>query len=215
MYGNNLGELGYQAAQRIIKGANPLKLMKDLSQNFPNHAVALSRVKVNDTLKSELQNSRLLPEGDSLALINGRVIHLETITPFEYPSFLTTSHFFRLYSILQEESFKLNSLLTLKISKTDAFKVLSTAADKSPVNTFKIPTDAPIVYLNDLENDPQYQGWPRSVSEVNKVPTFPTYSHSCFVECGLDLSVTLPRICSHLLLLLMWENRDRTRLYLC
>jgi UDP-glucose:glycoprotein glucosyltransferase len=76
-------DLGYQAAQRIVSAANPLKLMKDLSQSFPSHAVALSRVKVNDTFKSELQSNRLINEGDSLALINGRIIQLDTINLFQ------------------------------------------------------------------------------------------------------------------------------------
>jgi hypothetical protein len=76
----------------------------------------------------------------------------------------------RLYSILQEESSKLNALLSLKISKTDAFKILSTAADKTPADTFLIPSNSPINWINDLEFDAQYAGWPRQLNEVSIFP---------------------------------------------
>jgi hypothetical protein len=76
--------LGYQAAQRIRSAANPLRLMREISQSFPTHAVPLSRVRVNETFKSELSKNRIVEEGKEMVLINGRVIHPESINLFRY-----------------------------------------------------------------------------------------------------------------------------------
>jgi hypothetical protein len=39
-------DLGYQTAQRIIRASEPLRLMQDINQNFPNLVSSLSRMQV-------------------------------------------------------------------------------------------------------------------------------------------------------------------------
>ena len=39
-------DLGYQATQRIIRASEPLKLMQEINQNFPNLVSSLSRMQV-------------------------------------------------------------------------------------------------------------------------------------------------------------------------
>lgn len=74
--------MGYQAAQRIISSTNPLRLLRDISQNFPTHATSLSKVKVNETLKQEIKDNAFVEPGRNLVLINGRAINPDTIEPF-------------------------------------------------------------------------------------------------------------------------------------
>jgi len=42
----DLKDLGLQATQRIASGADPLRLLMDISQNFPSLASSLSRMQV-------------------------------------------------------------------------------------------------------------------------------------------------------------------------
>lgn len=78
-------ELGFQASQRIVSAANPLQVTRDISQNLPTHAISLSRLKLNTTLKEELQSSvsQLVQSGQSALLLNGRMLDPATVEPYE------------------------------------------------------------------------------------------------------------------------------------
>lgn len=77
-------ELGYQASQRILSASQPLKLMREISQNFPTLAPSLTKVKLSETFKRELQEGLGFEPGKSLVLVNGRMVEPETINPFKY-----------------------------------------------------------------------------------------------------------------------------------
>jgi len=149
----DLKDLGYQASQRILSASNPLKLLREISQNFPTHATSLSKIKVNETLKSELKDQRMVEEGKSIVLINGRVIQPETVDPFS------------LFPIIKEEIEKLDSVMRLKITQSDAFKLLAIPSDKSEDPIFYVRSDS-ILFANDLEKDPQYSSWRSGVGEI-------------------------------------------------
>jgi len=57
----DLKDLGLQAAQRIAKAADPLRLLTEISQNFPTLAESLSKLRVDDALRIEVDgNSRMI-----------------------------------------------------------------------------------------------------------------------------------------------------------
>jgi hypothetical protein len=75
-------DLGFQASQRIVSASDPLKLMQDISQNFPTFAVALSKVETNDTLRDQLRiNSQAMQK--NAVLLNGQMIDPETVDPYQ------------------------------------------------------------------------------------------------------------------------------------
>lgn len=60
----DLKDLGLQASQRIVQASDPLRLLTDISQNFPTLAASLSRLPTNTSLAAEVRsNQRSLPAG--------------------------------------------------------------------------------------------------------------------------------------------------------
>ncbi len=60
----DLKDLGLQASQRIAQAGDPLRLLTDISQNFPTLAASLSRLPANASLAAEVRsNQRSLPAG--------------------------------------------------------------------------------------------------------------------------------------------------------
>lgn len=61
----DLKDLGIQASQRIAQASDPLRLLTDISQNFPTLASSLSRLPVNTSLAEEVKaNQRNVPPGN-------------------------------------------------------------------------------------------------------------------------------------------------------
>ena len=59
--------MGLQASQKIVTGSDPLRALRDISQNFPSLAGSLTRLKQNQTLKQDISaNQRRVNEGQSL-----------------------------------------------------------------------------------------------------------------------------------------------------
>ena len=57
----DLKDLGLQAAQRILGAADPLRLLTEISQNFPGLAESLSKSAVDPELRAEaVLNSRAI-----------------------------------------------------------------------------------------------------------------------------------------------------------
>jgi hypothetical protein len=136
-----------------MTASDPLKLMTDISQNFPSFAVALSKVALNDTLKAELrQNAQFNPK--SVILLNGRVIDPETSDPYQ------------LYPIIQEEVQKFQTLEQLRVPAAAIPSLLSThvSVDASAAR-FSVNGDF-LMWVNDLEKDASYKGFGRSVRDV-------------------------------------------------
>lgn len=60
----DLKDLGLQAAQRILGAADPLRLLTEISQNFPGFAESLSKSAVDDGLRAEVTaNARVIQVG--------------------------------------------------------------------------------------------------------------------------------------------------------
>eukprot|EP01114_Cavostelium_apophysatum_P013828 TRINITY_DN3442_c0_g1_i2.p1 TRINITY_DN3442_c0_g1~~TRINITY_DN3442_c0_g1_i2.p1 ORF type:complete len:866 (+),score=183.48 TRINITY_DN3442_c0_g1_i2:101-2698(+) len=148
-----LKDLGFQAAQRVMSAGNPLRLLRDISHNFPTHAVPLSRVKVNETLKADITNNTPLEPGKNLLLINGRVTDLDTLDAFS------------VYSVLTEESEKLDAFVSLGYPPDDAFAMMSMPLQRDAGYTFEVATDE-VIFFNDLEKDAMYSQWRDSVNDI-------------------------------------------------
>lgn len=51
-------DLGIQATQRIAASADPLRHLADLAGNFPSLATSLSKLKVNESVREEVDRNQ-------------------------------------------------------------------------------------------------------------------------------------------------------------
>ncbi|XP_035995134.1 UDP-glucose:glycoprotein glucosyltransferase 2 isoform X1 [Fundulus heteroclitus] len=162
-------DLSFQAAARImsVPKFDALKVMRDLSQNFPSRARSLTRVAVKQEMRKEIEkNQKHLGEtmgiqpGDGELFINGLHIDLDVHNPFS------------ILDILRGEAKVLEGLHNLGIKGEQKAKLL-----RLPVNTvddsYALDIRHPaIMWMNDIENDQMYRSWPASVQELLRA-TFP------------------------------------------
>ncbi|CAN9497714.1 unnamed protein product [Ophioblennius macclurei] len=162
-------DLSFQAAARImsVPKFDALKVMRDLSQNFPSKARSLTRVAVKQEMRKEIEeNQKRLSEsvgvhpGDGELFINGLHIDLDIHNPFS------------ILDILRGEARVLEGLHNLGIKGELQGKLLRlpvNAVDDSYALDIRHPA---ILWMNDIENDPMYHSWPTAVQELLRA-TFP------------------------------------------
>ncbi|XP_063354024.1 UDP-glucose:glycoprotein glucosyltransferase 2 isoform X2 [Pelmatolapia mariae] len=162
-------DLSFQAASRIMSAPkfDALKLMRDLSQNFPSKARSLTRVAVKQEMRKEIEeNQKHLSEtigvhpGDGELFINGLHIDLDIHNPFS------------ILDILKSEAKVLEGLHNLGIKGEHQDKLLRlpvNAVDDSYALDIRHPA---IMWINDIENDLMYRSWPTGVQELLRA-TFP------------------------------------------
>uniref|UniRef100_UPI003AAA24A0 UDP-glucose:glycoprotein glucosyltransferase 2 n=1 Tax=Centroberyx gerrardi TaxID=166262 RepID=UPI003AAA24A0 len=164
-----LQDLSFQAAARImsVPKHDALKLMRDLSQNFPSKARSLTRVAVKQEMRKEIEeNQKRLSEtigvhpGDEGLFINGLHIDLDIHNPFS------------ILDIIRGEARVLEGLHNLGIKGEHQGKLL-----RLPVNlvedSYALDIRHPaIMWMNDIESDLMYRSWPTGVQELLRA-TFP------------------------------------------
>uniref|UniRef100_A0A672JTW8 UDP-glucose ceramide glucosyltransferase-like 1 n=1 Tax=Salarias fasciatus TaxID=181472 RepID=A0A672JTW8_SALFA len=162
-------DLSFQAAARImsVPKFDSLKVMRDLSQNFPSKARSLTRVAVKQEMRKEIEENQKVQHhnigvhpGDGELFINGLHIDLDVHNPFS------------ILDILRGEARVLEGLHNLGIKGELQGKLL-----RLPVNTvddsYALDIRHPaILWMNDIENDPMYHSWPTAVQELLRA-TFP------------------------------------------
>lgn len=166
-------DFGLQAAQTIAKAKDPLRKLQDLAQNFPSHASWLSSVKVSNDVRSGAMaalQEQVLGYGTQLkpgsVFINGlqRSLSGPTFNVFDVIKAIRDE-----IKLLQRlEQFKGTSsssitkeLLRIGVGKTPAAGDGGTAR----LDIYRGSKGA-IFYLNNIEKDPQYQRWPRSLRQL-------------------------------------------------
>uniref|UniRef100_A0A8C2XQW8 UDP-glucose ceramide glucosyltransferase-like 1 n=2 Tax=Cyclopterus lumpus TaxID=8103 RepID=A0A8C2XQW8_CYCLU len=158
-------DLSVQAAARImsVPKFDALKLMRDLSQNFPSKARSLTRVAVKQEMRKEIEENQKsigVHPGDGELFINGLHIDLDIHNPFS------------ILDILRGEARVLEGLHNLGIKGEHQGKLLRlpvNAVDDSYALDIRHPA---IMWINDIENDPVYRNWPSGVQELLRA-TFP------------------------------------------
>ncbi|KAM8856453.1 UDP-glucose:glycoprotein glucosyltransferase 2 isoform 2-T2 [Spinachia spinachia] len=162
-------DLSVQAAARILSVPkfDALKLMRDLSQNFPSEARSLTKVAVTQEMKKEMEeNQKRLSEsigvhpGDAELFINGLHIDLDVHNPFS------------ILDLLRAEARVLEGLHNLGIQGEDQGKLLRLPVDAVDERYALDIRHPAIMWLNDIENDPVYGSWPMGVQELLRA-TFP------------------------------------------
>ncbi|KAI2660673.1 UDP-glucose:glycoprotein glucosyltransferase 2 [Labeo rohita] len=162
--------LSFQAASRImtVPKFDSLKLMQDLSQNFPSRARSLTRVAVNQDMKKEIEdNQKRLSEsigihpGDAGLFINGIHVDLDIHNPFS------------ILDILRTEAKILEGLHNLGIRGSSISKFLHLPSSTTVEDSYALDIrHSSILWVNDIEKDSMYRHWPSSLQELLRA-TFP------------------------------------------
>uniref|UniRef100_A0A2K6P8Y8 UDP-glucose ceramide glucosyltransferase-like 1 n=2 Tax=Rhinopithecus roxellana TaxID=61622 RepID=A0A2K6P8Y8_RHIRO len=164
-----LQDLSFQTAARIL--ASPVELalvvMKDLSQNFPTKARAITKTAVSSALRTEVEENQKyfkgtlgLQPGDSALFING--LHID----------LDTQDIFSLFDVLRNEARVMEGLHRLGIEGLSLHNVLKLNIQPSEAD-YAVDIRSPAIsWVNNLEVDSRYNSWPSSLQELLR-PTFP------------------------------------------
>ncbi|XP_060034152.1 UDP-glucose:glycoprotein glucosyltransferase 1 [Erinaceus europaeus] len=164
-----LQDLSFQTAARILAAPTELALvvMKDLSQNFPTKARAITKTPVSSELRTEVEENQKyfkgtlgLQPGDSALFING--LHID----------LDTQDIFSLFDVLRNEARVMEGLHRLGIEGLSLHNVLKLNIQPSEAD-YAVDIRSPAIsWVNNLEADSRYSSWPSSLQELLR-PTFP------------------------------------------
>ncbi|KAM4795438.1 UDP-glucose:glycoprotein glucosyltransferase 2 [Rhinophrynus dorsalis] len=164
-----LQDLGFQAASKIASTPvyEALKVLRDMSQNFPIKARSLTRIALNQEMRKEIEeNQKHLSEtfgihpGDASLYINGLHIDLDVHNSF---SILET---------LKTQGKALHGLSALGIQNEDLSKYVRLQMHPGDENYALDIRHSSITWINDIETDHMYSTWPSSVQELLR-PAFP------------------------------------------
>merc|ERR1719244_919889 len=164
-----LQDLSMQAAQRIMASPEEerLKVMADLANNFPAHARSLSKTSVPKDLKKEVKkNSDIfystmnVQPNDAALFINGQHFDMDY------------TDMFTVLDTLRSEEKVLGGLGGMGLT-TKQTQNLMTLDLGSKQQTYGVDIrDSAVHWINDIEKDKLYKGWPGTVQELLR-PTFP------------------------------------------
>ncbi|XP_019359258.1 PREDICTED: UDP-glucose:glycoprotein glucosyltransferase 1 isoform X2 [Gavialis gangeticus] len=164
-----LQDLSFQTAARILAAptVDALMVMKDLSQNFPTKARAITKTAVSSEIRTEVEENQKyfkgtlgLQPGDSALFING--LHID----------LDTQDIFSLIDVLRNEARVMEGLHRLGIEGLSLHNVLKLNIQPSDSDYAVDIRNPAISWINNLEVDSRYNSWPSSVQELLR-PTFP------------------------------------------
>ncbi|TRY97085.1 hypothetical protein DNTS_027277 [Danionella cerebrum] len=165
-----LQDLSFQAASRImsVPKFDSLKLMQELSQNFPSRARSLTRVAVNQDMKKEIEDNQKrlgdslgIHPGDASLFINGIPIDLDTHNAFS------------ILDILRSEAKTLEGLYNLGIRGSSMNKFIHLPASAAVEDSYALDIrHSSIMWINDIEKDSMYRHWPSNLQELLRA-TFP------------------------------------------
>lgn len=163
----DIKDIGVQATQRIARSAEPLQLLSAMSQNFPMYGTALSRIRVNATVRKEVAlNYKVVPMGTNLLEMNGFPLDAEKATLFE------------LLPILRGEAAAVDALRRAGFDSTAARELLAVPLSKfvPDAHSLRLAMDAArsaadggvIAWVNDLSDpsDPRYRQWSPTVQQL-------------------------------------------------
>ncbi|KAJ2763366.1 killer toxin resistant protein, partial [Coemansia sp. BCRC 34490] len=158
-------DLGIQAAQMVLSSADKLETLKQLSQNLPRYAHLLSSIELNSTFAENIRSTGQM-SSKNMFRINGLGIEESRLDPFH------------LLEHLRKENVAIEGLESVGLSQTQAVDLLlSESSGKNDGDDESISFDMrdpstekkTIWWLNDLEKDKRYSGWPSDISNLKRI----------------------------------------------
>ncbi|XP_056411572.1 UDP-glucose:glycoprotein glucosyltransferase 2 isoform X1 [Hyla sarda] len=164
-----LQDLSFQAASKIVSTPvyEALKVLRDMSQNFPIKARSLTRIALNREMRKEIEENQKhladtygIQPGDANLYINGLQFDLDAQNSFS------------ILDILKNEGKALHGLAVLGIKNEDIIKYLQLQVHPGEENYALDIRNSAINWVNDIETDHKYSKWPSSLQELLR-PVFP------------------------------------------
>ena len=162
-----LKDLGVQASQRILQAEEPLRLIRDLSHNLPALVNSISRMRVNATIREEIESNRnYMHPGHNVIFVNGRQLPLDALTPYN------------IYEFVRHEIKTMDRLKGLGMDTRTSRRILNTPGGGGgggggmmmggDDTQFKLDVrdERHVFWLNNIEKDDMYEQWPRSLQAL-------------------------------------------------
>ncbi|KAF5843740.1 hypothetical protein DUNSADRAFT_8256 [Dunaliella salina] len=167
-----LKDIGLQATQRITQAADPLRLLADISQNFPSLVSSLSRQKVNSTLRSAVaKTQQFIPSGTNFMLVNGLAVDIDDFDLYGFLDRLRAE--VRLQGSLHSLGLATNETVELlQLRSQDSTDTLKNVRLDLGLSGPKGASASPVVFINNLEKDKMYTRR-LSSSVMDVLNTFP------------------------------------------
>lgn len=162
---SEVSSLGLNAASFVMNSDDPLETLQKLSEDFPKHSSAIAAYNATDNFLKEFRSNRALmfPAGHNVMWINGI-----QVDPRQVDAFSLLEH-------LRRERKLITGFRNLGLSAQEAVSLLSheavaeTQVSNEPQRydyRDTIEGGHVIIWLNDLEKDKRYEGWPSSLTAV-------------------------------------------------
>lgn len=160
---SELVSLGLKASSFIMQSENPFEVLTRLSQDFPRYSSAIAAHNVSSAFAEEhvYNRGRLVPAGANVVWINGLQVPTRQMDAFS------------MLDILRKERKLLNKFSQLGLTGPQTISLLShedvafTKADDEPARFDWRDGDGDvIIWLNNIEKDKRYNGWPETVQAV-------------------------------------------------
>jgi len=162
---SEVSTLGINAASFVMKSDQPFDTLLKLSQDFPKHSSAIINHNATEEFLTEHSENRMLglPTGYNIIWVNGVQLPVRDVNPFT------------LLEHLRRERKLINGVRSLGLSAKEAIGLLSHSAiteaqaeDEPQRYDFRdeIEGGHVIIWLNDIEKDKRYEGWPTELSAV-------------------------------------------------
>ena len=163
--------LGLKAASFIMSSEDPFDTLIKVSQDFPKHSSAITTRNSSTSLVEEHRSNRdvLLPAGYNIVWMNGAQVEVRQMNAFA------------LLESMRRERALVKSLQSLRFSGSEVVQILSHPA----IANAKVEGEAQrydyrdeieggrvIIWLNNIEKDKRYQGWPEETGALLQ-RTFP------------------------------------------
>lgn len=159
--------LGVKAASFIMASENPFETLLKVSQDFPKHSFSISKRNASTDFVTEHRSNRdtLLPSGYNVIWMNGMQVEARQMDAFA------------LLEQLRRERSIISSVRDLGFTGSEAVQILShpaiaeaKAGGDSQRYDYRdtIEGGKVIIWLNNIEKDKRYAGWPTEAEAVSR-----------------------------------------------
>ena len=158
--------LGFKTSSFVMSTDDPLETLIKLSEDFPKHSLALTKMNASEEFVQEHSANReiFLPAGYNVIWMNGMQVQGRQMDAFA------------LLEKLRRERVIIDNLRGLGLSGTETVQIVSHEA----IADAKVEGDSQrydyrdtieggkvIIWLNDIEKDKRYNGWPTQSTAVS------------------------------------------------
>ncbi|KAK8818673.1 hypothetical protein WA538_003981, partial [Blastocystis sp. DL] len=151
-----LKDLGLKAAERVLRGKDPLRALREVSCDLPAVAAAVARVPVTERMRKEATKMRGRFEGmENTVLVNGKRVDFAS----------TMLNVFELQKQLREDDAFLEELRKVNLTAADVRKIgsiLEAGPEEIRLSRSSLEREG-VFFFNDLSKDRRYRVFARSL----------------------------------------------------